>query len=220
LTATVADFTALAALSTTNKLAGDLAFVVEGEVYMSWTGTVWRQTTTATFATTGARDTAYAKASAQFRIARVRALDTASNTEFIFTGAAWVTGPTNLATATFTGLALTNGATVTVPQAVSVPAVPWARVFDLHGSQVIAGGTSAGAFLSAGFVSTAGTIGLGTSGGSFNLISNFSQLVHTVGILTLPANTAAVVSLQFVAGGLNISLSGANGLIRLTAPGP
>jgi hypothetical protein len=63
----VADFTALAALSTANKLAGDLAFVVEGEVYMSWTGTVWRQVTVADFASTGARDTAYAKASAAFR---------------------------------------------------------------------------------------------------------------------------------------------------------
>lgn len=67
LTATVADFTALAALSTTNKLEGDLAFVVEGAVYMSRVGSAWVQVTVATFATSAARDTAYAKAGAVFR---------------------------------------------------------------------------------------------------------------------------------------------------------
>jgi hypothetical protein len=90
LTATVADFTALAALSTTNKLAGDLAFVVEGAVYMSWTGTVWRQVTTATFASTGARSTAYAKAGAVYRVAGVRALDTSTGVESEWNGSAWI----------------------------------------------------------------------------------------------------------------------------------
>jgi hypothetical protein len=90
LVANVADFTALAALSTTGKLAGDLAFVVEGAVYMSWTGTAWRQTTTATFASTGARDTAYAKAGAAFRVLRVRALDTSTAVESAWNGSAWI----------------------------------------------------------------------------------------------------------------------------------
>lgn len=81
LTVTVADFTALSALATTNKLVGDLAFVVEGEVYMSWTGTGWRQSTTSRFATTAARDTAYAKASALFRVPRARALDLSTGVE-------------------------------------------------------------------------------------------------------------------------------------------
>jgi hypothetical protein len=90
LTATVADFTALAALSTTNKLAGDLAFVVEGAVYMSWTGAVWRQVTTATFASTGARDTAYAKAGAVYVVAGVRALDTSTGVESQRGASAWV----------------------------------------------------------------------------------------------------------------------------------
>jgi hypothetical protein len=90
LTATVADFTALSALSTTNKLAGDLAFVVEGAVYMSWTGTVWRQVTPAQFETTATRDTAYAKASAEFRVVRARALNTSTGIESAWSGSAWV----------------------------------------------------------------------------------------------------------------------------------
>jgi hypothetical protein len=90
LTATVADFTALAALSTTNKLAGDLAFVVEGAVYMSWTGTLWQQVTAATFASTGARDTAYAKAGAVYVVAGVRALDTGTGIEAAWDGSAWI----------------------------------------------------------------------------------------------------------------------------------
>ena len=87
--ANVADFTALAALSTTGKLAGDLAFVVEGAVYMSWSGTVWRQVTTATFASTDARDTAYAKAGAVYRVANVEALITSDGSTFTWSGSAW-----------------------------------------------------------------------------------------------------------------------------------
>jgi len=77
----VADFTALALLPVGVRFVGEQAFVVEGAVYMSWTGTVWRQVTTATFATTGARDTAYAKAGAAYRVAGVRALDTSTSYE-------------------------------------------------------------------------------------------------------------------------------------------
>jgi hypothetical protein len=90
LTATVADFTALAALSTTNKLAGDLAYVSEGAVYMSWSGANWVQITTARFVSAAVRDTAYAKASAAFRVVRVRALDVSTGIESAWNGSAWV----------------------------------------------------------------------------------------------------------------------------------
>jgi hypothetical protein len=96
----VADFTALAALSITGKIAGDLAFVVEGQVYMSWTGTIWRQVTTATFATTGARDTAYAKAGAVYRAAGVRALNTGTGIEAAWDGSEWILDDTGYTNAT------------------------------------------------------------------------------------------------------------------------
>jgi hypothetical protein len=86
---TVADFTALAT-TTSGRTLGDLAFVVEGAVYMSWTGTVWRQVTTATFASTAARDTAYAKAGAVYRVAGVRALDTSTSLESQRFSSAWL----------------------------------------------------------------------------------------------------------------------------------
>jgi len=86
----VADFTALALLPVGVRFVGEQAFVVEGAVYMSWTGTVWRQVTTATFASTGARDTAYAKAGAVYRVAGVSALDTSTGVESAWSGSAWV----------------------------------------------------------------------------------------------------------------------------------
>jgi len=88
--ANVADFTALAALSTTGKLAGDLAYVVEGAVYMSWSGSAWVQRGVATFASTSVRDTAYAKAGAVYRVAGVRALDTSTGVESQRGASAWV----------------------------------------------------------------------------------------------------------------------------------
>jgi len=96
----VADFTALAALPTGGRVVGDLAHVAEGAVYMSWTGTAWRQVTTATFASTGARDTAYAKASAAYRVAGVRALDTSTAVESQRGASAWVLDDTGYTNAT------------------------------------------------------------------------------------------------------------------------
>jgi hypothetical protein len=215
----VADFTALALLPAGPRFVGEQAFVVEGAVYMSWSGTVWQQVTTATFATTGARDTAYAKASAAYRVARVRALDTASNTEFIWTGAAWVTGPTNLSRATFTGQAIPNGGRLNVAQEVTVPAVPWARELTLRASQTISNGATPSSFLGSGFSSTAGVVTQGING-FFNIILNFTSIHHTFGNLSLPANTASVVTLFFDGGGNGQSLSSANGSIFVTAPGP
>lgn len=65
----VADFDALAAASTAELLSGDLAYVTEGAVIVVWSGLAWTQATTAKFATATARDTAYAKASAAYRVA-------------------------------------------------------------------------------------------------------------------------------------------------------
>jgi len=100
----VADFTALAALGTAGKLAGDLAYVVEGAVYMSWTGTVWRQVATATFASTGARDAAYAKASAVYLVASARALDTSTGVESAWGVSEWVLDDTGWITPTMSSV--------------------------------------------------------------------------------------------------------------------
>lgn len=65
-----ADLTALAALSSVGIVKdGDLCTVQEGSVLYARIAGVWVQQTTATFATTAARDTAYAKASAAYRVA-------------------------------------------------------------------------------------------------------------------------------------------------------
>ena len=56
----VADFTALAAL--TGMVAGNIAFVTEGSITMTYSGSAWIQQGVAIFATAAARDTAYAKA--------------------------------------------------------------------------------------------------------------------------------------------------------------
>jgi len=215
----VADFTALALLPAGPRFVGEQAFVVEGEVYMSWTGTVWRQVTTATFASTGARDTAYAKASAAFRIARVRALDAASNTEFIWTGAAWVTGPTNLSRQTFTGPVVPTSGVLNVAQTLSIPAVPWPRTLHLQAAQTISGGTTGNASVSTSFSVTAGTL-TPLSPLTVNLVNNFLNRVTTSAFLQLAANTASVVTLVIGGGGAGIALSFSNGSIVAIAPGP
>lgn len=74
LTYNVADFTALAAL--TGMVSGQTAFVVEGDVTMMYDGTAWVQQSVAIFATSAARDTAYAKASAAYRVQGVQAYQT------------------------------------------------------------------------------------------------------------------------------------------------
>jgi hypothetical protein len=123
LTATVADFTALAALSTTNKLAGDLAFVVEGAVYMSWTGTVWRQVTRARFANGTARDTAYAKASGQYLVrgADVLLSDTALN--FSLVGSTWRPDLPGASRGEFSGGTSGNGESVVTHGLGATPSV-------------------------------------------------------------------------------------------------
>lgn len=69
-----ADLDALAALSTSGLFYGDLARVQEGGAYFSWSGSAWQQVTVAKFASTAARDTAYAKASGAYLVAGIRAL--------------------------------------------------------------------------------------------------------------------------------------------------
>lgn len=64
----VADFTALAALSTAVFRTGDVVYVVEGNVEMRRVGSSWVQVNTAVFADAATRDTAYAKASAAYRV--------------------------------------------------------------------------------------------------------------------------------------------------------
>lgn len=61
----VADFDAL---PTTGNSAGDLAVVREGNVIMIHNGTIWQQNNVATFASSGDRTTAYAKASGAYLI--------------------------------------------------------------------------------------------------------------------------------------------------------
>lgn len=81
----VADFTALAALSTTPFVAGDLVFVTEGAVYMRRTGSSWEQITVARFATQAARDSAYAKAAGAYLASGLaRAYCTDVDREFIY----------------------------------------------------------------------------------------------------------------------------------------
>lgn len=113
LTATVEDFTALTALSTANSLTGDLAFVVEGEVYMFWDITSqWRQLTTARFLSTAARDTAYAKSSAVYLRRNVRAVDMSSGIESHRGVSSWVLDDTGwLAAALGTGWSGASGET-------------------------------------------------------------------------------------------------------------
>jgi len=85
----VADLDALAALATASLLPGALAYVAEGAVFYSWNGTIWVQRGVATFATTAARDTAYAKASAAYRVAGVEAVDTSSGLTYERGASAW-----------------------------------------------------------------------------------------------------------------------------------
>lgn len=87
ISSSVADFTALAALSATGLVAGSSAYVAEGAVTMQWSGSAWVQVTTAKFATTAARDTAYAKASAAYRVTGATAR-VADYTQ-VYNGAGW-----------------------------------------------------------------------------------------------------------------------------------
>jgi len=66
----VADLAALSGLS--NVVERDLALCDEGNFYLSYNDGAWVQVTTATFASAAARDTAYAKASAAYRVKGAR----------------------------------------------------------------------------------------------------------------------------------------------------
>lgn len=89
-TARPADLTALAALPTGELLAGDSAYVAEGAVVMRWSGSAWVQSSLAVFASTAARDTAYAKASAAYRVANVHCLTSDTGSEWVYTGTQWI----------------------------------------------------------------------------------------------------------------------------------
>ncbi|MET4703103.1 hypothetical protein ABIB54_000557 [Frigoribacterium sp. UYMn621] len=82
----VADLTALAALA--GMPNGADAFVTEGGASFSYNSAVtkWVQQTPATFATTAARDTAYAKASAAYRVLDASALVTADGGLYVCSG--------------------------------------------------------------------------------------------------------------------------------------
>lgn len=68
----LADLDALAALNNTGRPAGQLRHVSELGALFRYTGTLWAQVTAATFASATARDTAYAKGSAAYRVQGVR----------------------------------------------------------------------------------------------------------------------------------------------------
>jgi hypothetical protein len=84
----VADFDALAAFS--GMIAGDTVTVIEGLVLFSYTGSVWQQMTEAVFTSAAARDTAYAKASAAYRIAGVQAKVTTELFTRVYAGTTWI----------------------------------------------------------------------------------------------------------------------------------
>lgn len=83
----VADLNALAAETPSGD--GAMAFVVEGAITFRSASGVWVQRGMATFASTSARDTAYAKASAAYRLNRVEALDTSTGIVARYNGSAW-----------------------------------------------------------------------------------------------------------------------------------
>lgn len=61
-----ADLNSLAAI--TGMATGSLASVIEGGAIFAYDGTLWQQKTQATFASSGVRDTAYAKATGSYKI--------------------------------------------------------------------------------------------------------------------------------------------------------
>lgn len=88
----LADFNALASLPTAGFATGDLVYITEGAVYMRRFSTGWAQLNTAVFATTAARDTAYAKASGAYLVQGARCYITGlgdAGTDFIYTGSTW-----------------------------------------------------------------------------------------------------------------------------------
>lgn len=89
----VADLTALAALSGSSIVKnGDLCVVQEGGAIFDRVAGVWVQKSPAVFATTGGRDTAYAKASAAYRVVGAEArVGTVMSTH---NGTSWI--PNNL----------------------------------------------------------------------------------------------------------------------------
>lgn len=103
----VADLTALAALTTIPT--GSIAQVTEGGALFRYTGSSWIQATTAVFASTAARDTAYAKASGAYRVAE--ALARVGSLTYRYTGTAWQgwQSPWITYTPTITGITVGNG---------------------------------------------------------------------------------------------------------------
>jgi hypothetical protein len=214
----VADLTALAALPTGPLVVGDLAHVAEGAVYMSWTGAVWRQVTTASFASAALRDAAFAKASAAFRVVRAAALDTSTGVESRWSGTAFLPA-TALAPAAYAS----NSAVQSTPQnvqtvvnfaAASVIArggivfadtpntftVPAAGLYRCVGHVVF--NTPAGVramFINVGGVIARGVIDIATANG---------RSFHINTVISLAANAAVTLSvLTDVAGG-SIFISG------------
>ena len=79
-----ADHISLAAI--TGMATGALATVIEGGAIFDYNGTIWVQSTPATFATNTARDTAYAKATGAYRVLNAQVMRTdKGRTEQYFT---------------------------------------------------------------------------------------------------------------------------------------
>lgn len=104
-TVRVADFTALASAATGELLSGDLAYVTEGQVIMAWSGSAWFQVNTAKFASTAARDSAYAKASGAYLVNDVKAR--VARVDYHYVGA-WLRIPAVIKAGTFTAVSSFN----------------------------------------------------------------------------------------------------------------
>jgi hypothetical protein len=89
-----ADLAALAAL--VGMSPGDIATVLEGGAIFRYTGTSWVQATPASFSSSAARDTAYAKASGTYRVGTARVFRTDTNYEEMFVNGGWA--PTRINT--------------------------------------------------------------------------------------------------------------------------
>lgn len=80
----VADLDALAAIG--SPIEGDLAFCDEGNFYLAYSDGIWLQQSIATFASTSARDTAFGKASAAYRVSGARARVLGNTYQWFATG--------------------------------------------------------------------------------------------------------------------------------------
>ena len=189
-----ADHVSLAAIS--GAASGALATVIEGGAIFAFDGSAWQQKTYANFPTSGARDTAYAKAGGIYRVvglAQVFRTDR-GNAEY-WNGTGWM--PTVLTRTYSASYADAAYANLQAIGSIALPSIPVASRASIDIGGLIGFSGSSSVSYGLNLTTTAGGLADGSNNtGTFCVNASQWYYYGKVAYLDLAANTAATISIS------------------------